>query len=255
MQVYTEEQIHFSQQVLELYNYVYSTCSQRKPSHSHLHMHKVYTTSKEIYSKLHPEDTDFSNPIFLAVATIAWLHDVSDHKYDDEEGNLQKGLELFLGNFVNKINESGILDSADSEIKNLFDDKILMNIIERISFSKEKKNGSKDWESKMTKMGIYVRNIVSDADKLDAIGLFGLERCREYTIERYEKKNPELELTGEELFVLKDMFDHYHEKLKLLGSDYIRTDVGKEMAVPLDQEMEKGIQEIEMKIIQLKAEE
>lgn len=251
MQVYSQEEMRYSNEVLDLYNYVYSTCSTRKPSHSHEHMHKVYCTAKEIYSKLHPQDSDFSNPIFLAVAVIAWLHDVSDHKYDDEQGTLQKGLIKFLEDFCSKIQNSEILNESNDEVKNLFHSELMLNIIERISFSKEKKNGQGDWEEKMTELGIYVRNIVSDADKLDAIGLWGLERCKEYTIERFEHKNPGEEV--DELFILENVVEHYHEKLKILGRDYIRTDVGKEMSQGLDEEMAKGIEEYNSRIAEIKA--
>lgn len=250
MEEFTPEIMKYSQEVQELYNFVYSTCSHRKPSHSHLHMQKVYNTSKEIYSKLHPEDTDFSHPTFLAVAIIAWLHDVSDHKYDDENGTLQKNLITFLNDFCSKLE---IPENWKESEKNIFSPETLLNIVERISFSKEKKNGTVDWEEKMTPLGIYVRNIVSDADKLDAIGLNGLERCKEYKIEHHERNHPDDKLTGDEAFVLEAIVVHYHEKLKLLGKDYIRTEVGKEMAKSLDAEMLKGIEDIEVKIQELKS--
>ena len=62
---------------------------------------------------------------------------------------------------------------------------------------------------------------VSDADRLEALGQVGLERCIEFTKAR----------NG---IVPDDVVTHCHEKLlRLLPENFIKTQLGKSMAVPL----------------------
>ena len=67
-----------------------------------------------------------------------------------------------------------------------------------------------------------LRNIVSDADKIEALGEVGLERCFIYTREKNDS------YTDEE--VLADVRKHCEEKLLILRDKYIRTDPGKQLA-------------------------
>ena len=53
----------------------------------------------------------------------------------------------------------------------------ILAIIERIAFSREKAWGRNDWLAVLGIDGVIVRNIVSDADKLDAINA---HRCYMY---------------------------------------------------------------------------
>ena len=53
----------------------------------------------------------------------------------------------------------------------------VITICENISYSKEKKGLLECLDYPIS----FLRNIVSDADKLDAIGYDGIERCRMYT--------------------------------------------------------------------------
>ena len=241
MDYYHNEDSCYSPLIAKLAAFVKETCGHRKPSHSHQHMHKVYRSSKRIYTALYPEDQDQSKPLYLLVAIIAWLHDVSDHKYDDEQRTLAKKVEAFITELLTEA--AGLPQiQQEEQLKEVFTTERVMNIIARISFSKEKKNGQKDWLEKMGELGILARNIVSDADKLDAIGENGIDRCREYTIEHYEKEHG-----GEapdEGYVRRCIVEHYHEKLKLLASDYIRTEPGKELAKGLDEEMAEVVEEL-----------
>ena len=74
-------------------------------------------------------------------------------------------------------------------------------------FSKEIKNGSSDWHEIIGIEGIIIRNIVSDADKIDALGETGIRRCIEFGFYKYKKA------TSEEM--IQRVRDHACEKILL----------------------------------------
>ena len=82
-----------------------------------------------------------------------------------------------------------------------------------------------------------MRDIVSDADKLEMLGKSGIERIIQYQMH----KNPNT--TSDELkIIIKDVYD---TKISiLLDENYIKTQAGREMAKPLMQEMKKYIEMI-----------
>jgi len=102
----------------------------------------------------------------------------------------------------------------------------VIDICENVSFSKEKKGLL---NQDLPKHVMLLRNIVSDADKLDAIGYDGIERCRMYTRHR----NP----TGTEDEHERNVVEHMHDKLFRLLPYYIRTKPGKAIGAKLQQEM------------------
>jgi len=74
-----------------------------------------------------------------------------------------------------------------------------------ISFSAEKKNGMRYFEEILGPDWSLIRDIVSDADKLEALGNIGIERCHKYTCETHP------DLPEEE--IIKLMHTHAEEKL------------------------------------------
>ena len=76
---------------------------------------------------------------------------------------------------------------------------------------------------------ICIRDIVSDADKLDAIGYAGIERCRDFS--KYRAPNASCEEIEE------NVVEHMHDKLLKLLDQYIRTDSAKTIGQPLQKEM------------------
>ena len=91
-----------------------------------------------------------------------------------------------------------------------------------------------------------VRDIVSDADKIEAIGLRGVDRCWQYSEELWEKKvhSEGLAHDDEEAkikWIKARVVEHYHEKLKILGSEYIKTESGRKLADLLNSEMETAV--------------
>lgn len=188
----------------------------RDPSHGYEHMKQVFKNSQEICAKICAEGTLISADVIRWIAIVAWLHDVADHKYD-KDGVLMEKVKTFV--------YEQVVDKDDAEY-------VLM-CIEMVSFSKEKKEGMKYYEKILPEKFVIVRNIVSDADKLEAIGVIGLQRCEAYTKHIAKEKNEQL--TDEE--VLYRIAEHCKEKLFILATSYMRTNPGRKMALDKDMEM------------------
>ena len=204
-------------------NFVKIVCANRDESHGHAHMKKVAESSTKIYASTQI----YHSRIYCLVVASAWLHDVVDHKYV---------MNVDIWDKINNLLEDFFVEADIILIK---------NIIERISFSKENqilKNGEKlDWLEVLGEDGLVVRDIVSDADKLEAIGKIGIDRCVEYTKEMHLKK------FGEEVNRI-DLVAHVHihamDKLLKLTDSFIRTPYAKLLAKPLHHEMIKELDDM-----------
>lgn len=180
--------------------------SNRDPSHGHDHMMNVAALAIEIAveEKFNDEDTEL-------VTICAWLHDIADHKYAKNAKDLAN-LRAMVNSFIYSIGNV----EAD----------LCTNIMDCVSFSREVKEGQADWKDRLGDQGIRIRNIVSDADKLQALGEIGFQRVIEYTKHHWSKTN-----RGEmPVDQLKDaVLEHCDEKLYKLA-DYIYTPGGKRRA-------------------------
>ena len=141
----------------ELEEFVKESTKHFDSSHNHEHADKVYQTSMEIIETL---DESYDDEI---ITYASKLHDVIDHKYPESI----KREELI--NFITK------KIGQDKQIQ-------VMQIIDNISFSKEF-NGLR--EKLKEPLATYL-NVISDADRLEAIGKIGVQRCEIYT----RSKNP-----------------------------------------------------------------
>lgn len=207
----------------ELKNFVCIKCEGRDQSHGDLHAKAVAKVSKQIYKELSGPNID--SEILKLVLTVAWLHDVADHKYFPTK-------EIFI-EMKQWLSKYFIPDDVQ----------LIMNIIERISYSKENyaivNNLKLDWIETIGELGIRIRDIVSDADKLEALGKNGLVRCCVFTKEAYHLKTQKV-IPYEKL--VRDVHTHAEEKLLRLAAEFIRTQPGKELAQPLHEEL---IQELD----------
>lgn len=181
-------------------------------SHDAKHAHAVFKNALTIYETLDVfdlEEPDFSTMNVIIISAL--LHDVCDHKYEYAAEKYERMLKL--------------IDEMASEKEKA----VIIDIIENISFSTEAKGKMKD-------LGKYqiLRDIVSDADKLEAIGKIGIERCRIYAENKWK------DLSANEIEKL--MRQHCYDKLLLLKDQYIRTKKGKEMAGPLHKEIEEYLE-------------
>jgi uncharacterized protein len=186
-----------------LSEFVAETCKGRDDSHGHAHMKAVAETARFIIQQ---DFIDESGWLTLDTITAAWLHDVADHKYD-HDGTLQQRIDAFgTANIANY-----------EEIK---------DVIKYVSFSTENKAIIAGTPLNFTAiLGAYysqIRDIVSDADKLEAIGSIGIKRCVEYTTHTNPSYTPQQ--------VISDVKKHAHEKLLRLASQFIKTPTARTIA-------------------------
>lgn len=202
-----------------LSDFVHKTTDDRPDTHGHHHMSKVVYNSFEIAKKEgFTEDLDM-------LMTVAFLHDVADHKYD-KDGELKKQVVEFLHTLY----------------KDPIRVQLIVDIIDRISYSREataiKLRDTLDYDKVLGKLGCTIRQMVSDADKLEAIGEQGLDRCIKYGFEIHGYDSSDEVIVGH-------VRRHAGEKLLLLKDMFIRTKAGKQMAEPLHRELQEGMLHLE----------
>ena len=149
--------------------------------------------------------------------TAAWLHDIADHKYD-HDGTLEQRLDEFGHKHI----------SNYTEIK---------QVIKYVSYSTENKailaGTPLDYDSLLTPYYALVRHIVSDADKLQAIGKIGITRALTYT----RDSNP----TYTDAQVIAEVRKHADEKLLRLATEFIRTPTARALARKEHEDMVKEL--------------
>ena len=180
-------------------------------SHNLNHHVSVVTNAIEIFSYEYLHGGKISEPRDLVklrkiIIYASLLHDTIDYKYPNNLEEKGKILVEFLR-------------------EKLADDWIDVKwVIDNISYSKEIKNGYPQHTNFIVQIA---RDIVSDADKLEAIGSIGITRCKRFNL----AMNPLI--TEEEL--VQVIVNHGNEKLIKLKDNFIRTTHGKLMAEPLHQ--------------------
>lgn len=149
----------------------------------------------------------------------ALLHDVCDGKFCNDTQSGYEKIRKELKNYCS-------LDEID----------VVIDIIDNVSFSKEKDKQDKGtwntWREGLDKKRITLaRDIVSDADKITALGRSGIERCIQYN--RYKFGKSSVVINEEDLknMCKRAALEHCHEKLSLLHPYYIRTPGGKQLSI------------------------
>jgi HD superfamily phosphodiesterase len=170
-------------------------------SHNYQHAQIVYANSKKIMDSFNFE---YDDDILMFAAL---LHDVCDHKYPK---SITLGdLESFIRKYVP--------NKAD----------IIMKIISNVSYSKEVAGKR---EELTFPYNIYL-DAISDADKIEALGKKGIERCEIFTRAKGGR-------------VPQDVIQHCYDKLlRLYTEGFIRTEMGKTIAKPLHDEVVDYVEE------------
>ena len=198
-----------------LSDFVKETCKDRDDSHGHAHMKAVAEMTRYIVEQ---DFIDESGNLMLDAITAAWLHDIADHKYD-HDGTLEQRLDEFGA-------------------ANIWNYQEIKHVIKYVSFSTENKAILAGTPLNFPAiLGAYysqIRDIVSDADKLEAIGKIGIQRAVEYTTEANPSFTPQQ--------VIEDVYKHAHEKLLRLATEFIKTPLARSIAARRHREMEEWVQ-------------
>lgn len=205
-----------------IYKYCQEKTKNRDESHNYEHHCEVKDLALDIYQDFIESEskTNFSHQLFSEfnlenlkeiIEITSILHDIPDHKYCDIV-SAENFDPLGLGMYP--FEKSIRLLLCNNGFKKYSD--IVLSIIDNISYSKEVKGLKQD-------LGKYeiLRNIVSDADKITALGENGIKRCYDYTKVLMPQAN--------DYEIQKHMICHCEEKLNHL-IDFIRTKKGKQLA-------------------------
>ena len=188
-----------------LSEFVQTICADRDESHGHAHMKRVAEMSSFLIQQDFTDRRQYRNLLQDAI-TAAWLHDIADHKYD-HDGTLEQRLDEFGHKHISNYDN-------------------IKQVIKYVSYSTENKailaGTPLDYDSLLTPYYALVRHIVSDADKLQAIGKIGITRALTYT----RNANP----TYTEAQVIADVRKHADEKLLRLATEFIRTHTARGLA-------------------------
>ena len=198
----------------KLSEFVQTICAGRSDTHGHAHMKAVAEMSSYL---LFVDFFDKDGSMMLDTITAAWLHDVADHKYD-HDGTLEQRLDEFgTANIPNY-----------AEIK---------QVIKYVSYSTEHKaliaGTPLDFKQILGDYYSNIRDIVSDADKLESIGVKGMERSLTYNTET----NP----TFTHAQVIAEVRKIYNEKLVKLATQFIRTPTARAIAQKEHTKMEEWL--------------
>lgn len=270
-------------------DFVGCVCAGRDSTHGLAHMEQVTENAVLIHSLREVADSAAPAPTLQSVAAAQWqsnydlyriilvgmLHDVADHKYD-HDGTLETTVNMFIEaeaeqlvelaatcdrdgaahrQFFSPVDASAIADGSVA--------RLIATSTKAISYSTEKKRGMRwfekdgDCPDRLPTDWCYVRDCVSDADKLEAIGGEGLLRCYAFSIHRWRESGkaarfldaldrpatPGAKLAQLEAAILQDVAEHYDEKLGLLLSEFIVTGAGKFLGAPMQEEMDALLDE------------
>jgi uncharacterized protein len=198
----------------QVHQFVYNSTKDFDNSHDYTHALAVARNARSIACS---SEFQLSNIDLNILELCAVLHDVCDHKYP------------------NSISKSTLYDFIYAIVHDGYDNyqeiaEFILRIIERVSFSKQKNNESKEAPSNHDEQ--VVLNIIRDSDRLEALGEVGVKRCEEFIRSR-NGKLPE------------DFIVHSQEKLlRLLPDGYITTQKGKELAKPRHEYLVKYVNKL-----------
>ncbi|KIK55110.1 hypothetical protein GYMLUDRAFT_248911 [Collybiopsis luxurians FD-317 M1] len=182
------------------------------PSHDAFHVQRVRKTALAIANALPV------TPDLLTVELAALLHDVLDKKYVTPE-EAADPYSFFVPLFQSAAKNSGIDIIGDGRARQI------ALIVDNVSWSTEKKLRAAGkwtkWHDECVEL-----HCVQDADRLDAIGAFGILRCAAFSA---TQNNPLHTPAGDAAEGTSAM-QHFADKLIHIR-DRLKTEPGKQLAV------------------------
>ncbi|KAJ8519056.1 hypothetical protein ONZ45_g3961 [Pleurotus djamor] len=192
------------------------TMARYDPSHDAYHVQRVRKTALVL-----AESLAVAKPDLLVVELAALLHDVLDKKYVSAE-EASDPYKYFLPFFQRTLS----LQNDDTTTIDLVADgraRQIAKIVDNISWKTEKKlreaGQLTEWHRECVEL-----HCVQDADRLDAIGAFGVLRCAAYSaVTNHALYTPSGD-PGEETSAIQ----HFHDKLLHISAQ-LKTEPGKKM--------------------------
>ncbi|KAL0953443.1 hypothetical protein HGRIS_004676 [Hohenbuehelia grisea] len=202
------------------------TMARYDPSHDHFHVQRVRKTAIAIAREV--AATTDAKPDLLTVELATLLHDVLDKKYVSHTVAADPYayfLPFFTSTRPGPHPEHLETEGSDSTIDLIADGRArtIARIVDNVSWSNEKRLRAAgmwdDWHRECVEL-----HCVQDADRLDAIGAFGIMRCSAYNA-----------VTGHALHTpagdpghADSAIQHFHDKL-LHVAGQLKTEPGKRM--------------------------
>ena len=189
--------------------------SQRSQHHGVEHAMRVVKISDRIVTQM-PSDVMKFKP---TVRICALAHDIGDGKFNDDT---PKWLSL-----LQQV-PAGTLQ-------------FVIELTKRVSLSRELVHGRTDWVPTLG-AGVAIRAIVSDADKLDSLGIAGYQRLQEYNREKLDsiidsmQHSPDISI-GEYNSLLHDMIWLVITRRQRNLAAYMQTRYGRDRAPELFREL------------------
>lgn len=204
-----ETTIQIKMEIPEKYNYIKKEIERfyvgRDISHDFSHVEQVCKNA--LYIANYIGNLDDSSELLLVISALG--HDIWDHKYVNSGEEHMKKASFMTILFVCGVSSIIIVNS--------------IKIIDSISLSKEMELRKIGKTLELPHDIIFIRNIVSDADKLESLGAVCIKRMIQYGIHK-------------NVGSIKEHFNHIKNHsvnlYKLLDDNYIITDIGRKLAEP-----------------------
>eukprot|EP00347_Sterkiella_histriomuscorum_P015342 403357383 len=194
-----------SAKITSLIDFVKESTKHFDSSHNHEHAEKVYSNTMTIINSMYP-NKDYDEEL---ITFAALLHDVRDHKYP--ESISEEEMNMFIFEHVGEVKGKQVL-----------------TVIENVSFSKEeklRKSQNLSFHPDFPENLKPYLTALRDADRLEAIGQIGIERCVQFNVS-HGYKYPE------------DVVQHCYDKLlRIFTEHFIVTEMGRKLAEPLHQDI------------------
>ncbi|KAF9450078.1 hypothetical protein P691DRAFT_702042 [Macrolepiota fuliginosa MF-IS2] len=184
------------------------TMARYDPSHDNYHVRRVRKTALAIARSLPTQ------PDLLVVELAALFHDVLDKKYVTP-AEAEDPYSYFLPFFTSMASAHGLDLVNDGRAE------LVSRIVSNVSWTTEKKLREQDLWSRWHEACVEL-HCVQDADRLDAIGAFGVMRCAAYST----VTNRPLHTPTDDAAHPNTAIQHFYDKL-LHIHDRLKTDPGR----------------------------